>query len=364
MAAGGGGLGAFAAVGLAWLVAASRAPLGARPWPIGSTDGSVWNVVFGFNGIDRLNATASPAALKLDPPGPLRLFGTVGHDYASLIGVSLLAALVFGGLALVCARWSKPRRLERPTALFLAVWLIVGVALLSHMQRPQPRYLEAFTPALAAVFGAGVGRLARGGRPSWAALAAGAAVLALAGPRLVGHAPAWAVALACAGAATALLAAIARRPSLAAAGAVVAALSRPGTTSLAVAGSTHSDAGFAAPLPLPVVPKLSAYLIAHQGSARYEVASSSAFKTSPLIVRDGRPVVLLTSYQGRPLLTPQQLARLVAARRVRYVMVGHARCTTPGSLACVPVVRWASAHSVDISRALGLPHGTLSRFIR
>ena len=40
---------------------------------------------------------------------------------------------------------------------------------------------------------------------------------------------------------------------------------------------------------------LSNYLRAHQGRARYEVASSTVAKAGPLIARDGRPVLMLTS---------------------------------------------------------------------
>jgi hypothetical protein len=136
----------------------------------------------------------------------------------------------------------------------------------------------------------------------------------------------------------------------------------PAATSISLAGSTRSDAGLATPLPPERVRVLSTFLLAHQRGATYEVASSSVFKAGPLIVRDGRPVLMLTSYQSRPLLTPAQLAHLVATGRVRYVMVGRARCTSGGTLACVPVVRWARAHSVDVSRAAGLPRGSLSRF--
>jgi 4-amino-4-deoxy-L-arabinose transferase-like glycosyltransferase len=363
-----GGLAMFAGVSLAWVIAAAHAPLGARPWPIGSTNGGIWNVVFHFNGLDRLRVPASAAALKLDPPGALRLFSSGGHDYVRLVGTSLLAALVFGAVALgaaVLARRPAGRdRMQVATAIFLAAWLITGVALTSRMQRAQPRYLEAFTPAVAAVFGVGAGRMlahARRTRAAGFALAAGAAATALAGTALA-HPPAWAVALALGAAGTGALAAGVRRPAALTACAVVAALAVPAATSISLAGSTRSDAGLATPLPPERVRVLSTFLLAHQRGATYEVASSSVFKAGPLIVRDGRPVLMLTSYQSRPLLTPAQLAHLVATGRVRYVMVGRARCTPGGTLACVPVVRWARAHSVDVSRAAGLPRGSLSRF--
>jgi hypothetical protein len=136
---------------------------------------------------------------------------------------------------------------------------------------------------------------------------------------------------------------------------------------LSIARSSRSDAGLAAPLDPARVRALSAYLLAHRDHAEYEVASSTVFKAGPLIVRDGRPVLMLTSYQDRPLLTPAQLERLVATHHVRYALIGRRKCglQNRGALACVPVVRWAVEHSVDVSRATGVgPRGTLSEFTR
>ena len=47
------------------------------------------------------------------------------------------------------------------------------------------------------------------------------------------------------------------------------------------------------------------------------------------------------------------LARMVESGRVKYLLSGGGRA---------PVERWARMHSVDVSRAAGLPHGTLARF--
>jgi 4-amino-4-deoxy-L-arabinose transferase-like glycosyltransferase len=48
-------------VGLAWIVPVALTPQAERPYPIGSTNGSVWNLVFVFNGLDRLHGRAQPA---------------------------------------------------------------------------------------------------------------------------------------------------------------------------------------------------------------------------------------------------------------------------------------------------------------
>ena len=44
---------------------------------------------------------------------------------------------------------------------------------------------------------------------------------------------------------------------------------------------------------------MSAYLRAHQGSARYELAAQSATQIGSLIVQDARPILILTSYGSR-----------------------------------------------------------------
>jgi 4-amino-4-deoxy-L-arabinose transferase-like glycosyltransferase len=353
---------AFVAVSLSWIVAASTTPLSGRPWPIGSTDGTIWSVVFGFNGIDRLRGSASPAALKLDPPGALRFFRAGGHDYAATVGTTLLAALLLGAIALVAVaatrargRSARPQRLTVAGAVFFGTWLVSGAALLSHMQRFQPRYLEAVTPAIAAVVGVGTARIAgQGGRLGAAALAVCGAALAVAGALLVGP-PAWAIAVALAGAAACGVLAVApgaRRARAVIAFGLVATLAVPTASALTVARQHRSDAGLPSRLSATQVASLSRFLIAHQHGARYELVSPTVARAAPLIVHDGRPVLMLTSLQGRPLLGPDRLARLVAAGEVRYAMLGGGGA---------PVLRWAKAHAHDVSAAAGLPRGQLYR---
>jgi 4-amino-4-deoxy-L-arabinose transferase-like glycosyltransferase len=353
-----GGLVACLAVSLSWIAAASLTPLGARPWPIGSTDGSIWNVVFVFNGLDRLTGHASAAALARDPPGALRLFA---GGYAASVGSLLLAALVLGaaaaaGLAL------RRRRLPRPAlagAAWLGVWLVVGVALLSHMERMQPRYLEAVTPAVAAAAGAGLASLVWGARTRRGAVLLAAAVTGVAaGGALLARPAGWAVAAALAGAAAcALAAAVRARPATLLAFGLAATLAVPASAAVAVARAHRSDAGAPVSLAPSQLAALSRFLLAHQRGARYEAASTSAFRAAPLIIRDARPVLSLTSVYGRPLLGAARLRALVAAGRVRYVL-GREAC---GGAACAGVVRWASGHSHDVSRAAGLPAGTVYR---
>ena len=285
------------------------------------------------------------------------------------MGTLLLAALVLGaGATLVAlARLRGGGRIERlplAGAVFFGTWLAVGVGLLSHMQRLQPRYLEAVTPAIAAVAGVGLARLvshAETGRRRDAVALLGGVVVCAVGAVLVGHPPAWAAVLALgalAGCAVAAASAWPRRTAALAVLGLVAVLAVPGAAAVSVARHHRSDAG----LPLRTDPArlaaLSRFLIAHQGSARYEVASPTVIRAAPLIIRDARPVLMLTSLYDEPLLGPAGLQHLVATGQVRYALLGRTSCTRHS---CPAVVRWARTHARDVSAAAGQPRGTVYR---
>jgi 4-amino-4-deoxy-L-arabinose transferase-like glycosyltransferase len=366
----GGSLVAFVVVSLSWVVTASLTPLGGRPWPIGSTDGGIWNVVFVFNGIDRVRSPATPAALAIDPPGPLRFFHSAGHGYATTVGTMLLAALVLGAVALAVTLAGRRRgarfgRLQVAGAAFLGTWLVLGVGLLSEMQRLQPRYLEAATPAIAAVVGVGLASLVASARSprSLGAAALGVAVIAVAaGGALMASAPVWAVAAALAAAAGCAIVAARRawpqRTAALTALALVAVLAVPASAAVKVAGQHRSAAGVPLRTSQTRLAALSAFLTGHQGSARYEVASPNVVRAAPLIIRDARPVLMLTSLYGRPLLDAARLKQLVASGQVRYALLGKASCSSNG---CAAAIRWAIGHSRDVSAAAHQPKGTLYR---
>jgi hypothetical protein len=186
---------------------------------------------------------------------------------------------------------------------------------------------------------------------------AAVAAVAIGGALLTGP-PAWAVVVALVavvgcGVAGAVFVAPRGAGTLAVLG-LVAVLAVPTSAALAVARQHRSDAGL--PVPAPAA-ALSRYLIAHQGNARYEVASPAVARAAPLIIRDARPVLMLTSLYGRPLLNAAQLRQLVAGGQVRY-MLGRGSC---GSKRCGSAVQWARTHARDVSAAAGLPRGTLSR---
>jgi 4-amino-4-deoxy-L-arabinose transferase-like glycosyltransferase len=314
---------AMVAVSLSWVVTASLTPLSGRPWPIGSTNGSIWEVVFGYNGVSRLGH-GSPGAAAVDPVGLTRLFGP---RYGPFIGASLAAALALGALALAVGVAGRLRsrgagdpdraRARVAGTAFIGVWLLSGLVFFSEMQRLRARYLEAMTPAVAAAIGAG------------------AAVLVAAALRR-------------------------RRPAVAlgaawlVAGVLVAATVVPFAGSLRIMQSGRTDAGHLGAMPSAQLNALSRFLRTHQGNARYETASTSSTDAGALIVRDGRPVLMLTSWMGQPLLTSAQLAHLVSTGQVRYLL-----SPPSGSPHSAPVLRWAAHHGHDVSHAAGLSHGVV-----
>jgi 4-amino-4-deoxy-L-arabinose transferase-like glycosyltransferase len=367
----------FVVVALLWLGATLLFPAHERPYAIGSTNGSAWNAAFVFNGLDRIEGKAiegplpgaaarhPPTAtlserekISITPPSPTRLLSTEGPLSYERLGLEALAALLLGAPAIAWG-WRGPP-VRRAVGVGLLVWLLTGLVLFSQMTRLHPRYTESFTPAVAALVGIGV---AWGTQPH-ARVRLLVMALALAGllayVALLPHGtPAlWALMAACAVGAVALswvdrvdtgVAAVAL--------ALVAVLAIPLSASLRAVRLRVSDAGAVGALPADELLPLSAYLRAHREGARYELAVDSATQAGALIVRDGLPVVVLTTYEARTLTTVAQLKRLIARGEVRYAFLSGlcGRDTPRTNAACSAPALWVRAHATDVSLAAGLP---------
>jgi 4-amino-4-deoxy-L-arabinose transferase-like glycosyltransferase len=425
----------YVVVALSWLTATLIAPAHDRPWAIGSTNGSAWNAAFVFNGTERLGGKSSepqgtvyepghryPTATQSErdhipilPASPTRLLARVGPLSGQRLGLELLIALLLGVPALLWglrrehdpqrgAREEAPPgepleeaprretlhgeapreeaqtsldarlRVRRAAAAGLGLWLLTGIVLFSHMQRLHPRYVESFTPAVAAMLGIGVAWAAgRDGRARLSILAGALLVAVYYSERLLyGTPPTWWIALAgalvaIALAAVARLARVRSRPSagLVVAGATVAALVAVLAVPLkadVTAIETHvTDAGYVGALPSEEQRLVSSYLRAHQRGARYEVAAESATQIGSLIVQDARPVLVLTTYAGRVFTPVAKLQRLIAAGQVRYAFLNTFCSHRAATLnpACSAPARWVRAHGTDVSRVAGLSHGGL-----
>jgi 4-amino-4-deoxy-L-arabinose transferase-like glycosyltransferase len=358
---------AFLVVAAWWPVVASALP-GRHPFPQGSTNGQIWNSVLVYNGIHRVGN----APVHATGPGLLRLLRTAPpRRFGQLIGVELLPALVIGALAIICAIVTKPaagprddaHRLRRAVGWGLGSWLVVGALVTSLTGRPFPRYLEAFTPAVAGVIGIGLVAIARAAvrRPAAATALIGAAAAAAVAGRVTGGSPRATVVASGLAVVAALVAAVAiadrgrgRLPAIAAALVLVAALAVPLSTSVRLVRAGAGDGEPTGERPAAQLDRLSAYLRSHQGHARYEVAGSNIFPSAALVIKDARPVLTLTSAGPVQLVTPTGLADAVRSGQVRYALLGG-RCAPRRRGACLPVVRWVRAHGTDVSLAAGLP---------
>jgi len=391
---------AYVVVALSWLTATLIVPAGERPWAIGSTNGSAWNAAFVFNGSDRLGSKSTeptgseflpghsyPVATQEErdhipilPPSPTRLLARYGPLSGQRLGLELLIALLLGVPALI---WGvlrdsadedgEPaglrRRMRRASAAGLTLWMLSGIILFSHMIRLHPRYVEGFTPVVAAMLGIGLAwAITPLGRLRAVVLCVGILAAVYYSELLLYGTPSiWLLSLA-GGLAALILAAAAhmrragRLPVLATSAAAVASLvailAVPLKADITAIKDSVTDAGYVGGLPGNELNPLSSYLRAHQGSARYEVAAESATSIGALIVRDDRPVLVLTTYNAQVFTTVAKLRQLIAQGEVRYAFLNSYCGTTYASTnpACSAPARWIRAHGRNVSRQAGLPH--------
>jgi 4-amino-4-deoxy-L-arabinose transferase-like glycosyltransferase len=349
---------AMVAASAAWPVAVSLWP-GDRPYIGGSTDGSVWDLILGYNGFGRLTGEegGGQGASFGGLPGLWRMFNEqVGGQIAWLLplaGVSLLA-----GLWLTRGAARTDRR--RAAWVLFGVWALVHVAVFSTQQGIfHPYYVSALAPAVAALCGAGLVALWGWARRSWAGVAAldvALAATAWVALELLGRTPDFApalrtvipIALAIAlfgtvglrmpelfGRRTLAVAAVAGAIALSAGPAAYSAanLGHALNGNNVTAGPSSAGGGG-----MPgmggggVSDELIAYLQEHRDGAKYLVAASGSQTTAPIIISTGEAVVTIGGFGGRdPAPTVDQLAQMVADGELKYVLLGGDRGPGGGS---------------------------------
>ncbi len=346
--------------------------------------------------------------IPIVPPSATRLLARIGPLSGERLGLELIVALLLGVPALLStvladrsrgasrapesdgsppATDAEPlARMHRAAAGGLCLWALTGIVLFSDMARLHPRYVEGFLPPIAAMLGIGVAWAAAGrGRARLIALVVALlAVVYYVDRLLYGRTGVWWITLLCALAALALAMLARLGPGAssgvsAGAGAggsaqgrggsllsgatialtLVAVLALPLGADVTAIDNHVTDAGYVGALPTEELQRLSAYLRAHQGGARYEVAAESATQIGALIVKDGRPVVILTTYGARVFTTVAALQRLIARGEVKYAFL-NSNCTGQASAlnaACSAPAQWVRAHGTDVSRQAGLGRG-------
>jgi 4-amino-4-deoxy-L-arabinose transferase-like glycosyltransferase len=173
-----------------WVAVVQLIPATARPYIGGSTDDTVLDLAFGYNGLSRIMGRVpgadtqwGGATFPMNPSTGLhRLFaGEFGNEISWLIPVSLFA-IVFGGYL-----WSRGHlsRTERAAVVSWGGWLLVTGLVFTFMNGTvHPYYSVALAPAVAALVGLGSAWAWRT-RSGWDGRIALAVTLGLAGWRSV-----------------------------------------------------------------------------------------------------------------------------------------------------------------------------------
>jgi 4-amino-4-deoxy-L-arabinose transferase-like glycosyltransferase len=399
----------FAAVALCWMAFVSLSPAHEQPYAIGSTNGSVWNSVFVFDGWDRIVKPAAPksfstktAAAPLahaaaapstaataatvhgiaSKPGPLRLFQYSLVGYGTRLGTLLFAALIFGLVALapLLRRRLRPppqasaeQRLGWAATLAVALWLLTGYVLFSISAHTQPRYLEAFTPAIAIALGCALPVVVSRARDLFGVyvllatfaivMAEGAAETASGkhGYLAITIAAVLAVPV-CAYIGLAYMARVRLRRWPAwyltlcvTLGALGAMLAMPAVRDVLLIRDHSGDQAAEVTLGSSIVDPVSKFLLSHQRGTRDEAVFSASTIAAPFIVLGAKPVLLLTSVNAQPLVTLAQLRADHAAGEVRYVFTETVcRDVVVTHAACSLAMQWVRQHARDITAQAGL----------
>lgn len=178
------------AVSCAWPLAVTLWP-GSKPYIGGSEDGSIWNLILGYNGLGRItgNEGGGGGASFGGTAGVWRMFNAqVGAQIAWLLPLAVLCL----GAALWLTRRAPRTDRARAVVVLLGVWLVVHLLVFSSAKGTfHPYYTSAMAPAIAGLCGIGLVLLLQAARTSLvahAALAAGTAGTAVLAVELLGRA--------------------------------------------------------------------------------------------------------------------------------------------------------------------------------
>jgi 4-amino-4-deoxy-L-arabinose transferase-like glycosyltransferase len=341
-----------------WVAVVTLWPAASRPFIGGSTNNSVLDLIFGYNGLSRIfgNSGPGPGGGGAGGPGGGAGFGgTAGwlRMFNSELGGQIAWLLPLAGVGLGVGLWltRHARRADRGRAgwLLWGGWALITLVVFSKAQGIfHPYYTVALAPAVAALAGAGIVALWHLGRrfplgswlpPATVLATAGLAVALL--ERTPSFAP-WLRPLIVMGAAVGaaglwLTFHFRHRLLLAISAGVVgvALLAGPAAYSLttvahsrtgplAAAGPTSSARGGPAGLGNQAVDQaLVTYLKNHRGNATYLAAAFGSQSSAPIIIATGEPVITIGGFNGGdPAPTLAQFQQLVAQGKVHYVVLG------------------------------------------
>ena len=333
-----------------WVALVELTPASSRPYVGGSTDNSILNLIWGYNGVGRLSGEgAGNGASFSGSPGFLRLFNAeLGGEISWLLPAAAIALLA--GIYVTATR----PRIDRLRAAILlwGGWLVVMGGVFSYMSGViHSYYAVALAPAVAVPVGVGSVLLWEKRDRIAARLVLAAMVIASAawGYVLLDRTSSWhpwlrfaALAVGLAGA-VAIVAAgdLLRRPWLAAlaaallfAGAAPAAAYTLATASTPHTGSTPASgpssgrgfggfAGGGGPGGSATTSSALSELIARSSGYRWAAATSSSMTAAPLELATGKAVMALGGFTGSDnAITLARFKQLVAAGKIHYYVAG------------------------------------------
>ena len=156
---------AMLVVGLAWPVLVWLTPAAGRPYVSGTADNSIWSLIFGYNGLGRINGQAggpgggAAGGVFAGGDGVFRLLGSaLGGQDGWLLGLATSGALI----VLLATRGRR----RDPRSAWLAIvggsFVVTGVLFSVAHGIFHPYYVVLLAPFTAALAGAGVGTLISG----------------------------------------------------------------------------------------------------------------------------------------------------------------------------------------------------------
>jgi 4-amino-4-deoxy-L-arabinose transferase-like glycosyltransferase len=150
-----------------WMVIVDLIPASKRPYIGGSTDGTAWNLIIGYNGIGRItgNERGGPGGGRM-PSGGRGGFGNfagqsgLGRMFNETLGGQISWLLPLAAIVLVAGLilyWKRPRTdLARAALVLWGGWLAVHFVVFSFSNGIiHPYYTTAMAPAVAALTGIG-----------------------------------------------------------------------------------------------------------------------------------------------------------------------------------------------------------------
>jgi 4-amino-4-deoxy-L-arabinose transferase-like glycosyltransferase len=148
-----------------WMVIVDLIPASKRPYIGGSTDGTAWNLIIGYNGIGRVTGDESGGTNGGGPGG-----GGFGRGFSGRSGLGRMFNETLGGqiswllplaaivlVAGLILYWKRPRTdLARAALVLWGGWLAVHLVVFSSSNGIiHPYYTTAMAPAVAALTGIG-----------------------------------------------------------------------------------------------------------------------------------------------------------------------------------------------------------------